>query len=355
MKLRNVPRKKWHAWSLVVSILNVMGTSNNKVWKNKSKPFRTNSWMWQKSREKWWRITTKWSIYTIDIAPRIVERRSHHCTTIRLIISWHDHRSSCSICSTRWRRTMARNFPNRPAVGDITILSHSVSRMNIERISSILGSLRISTIDFVRIPQASVRGGYIPNGYAGFQWENAYWMSKDYLPGKVQLKEFLTAFHDSQDYVAYNSGSGPLTISVSNPEQTVGLHSCEAVTVYYSDFKVFVTGYRSNNVIGTKNVVLTNDKSTLFEIDWEGLDRITFQTQVVVESCRPSKFASIVTPWDRLVFSPRIHSLLDFRRRSDSRPHPNVIGSMWKRILFCNDSRSIDRGRVEMKTRQMEQ
>lgn len=155
----------------------------------------------------------------------------------------------------------------------------------------ILESLRISTIDFSRIDQRRNHHCVIPNGYAGFNWENAYYMDRDLISTNRYLNGFQMAFHDSQKYVAYNSRSAALTLYLPDPGQTFGVHSFEAICIHHATLKVFITAYRSNVVINRKSITVSSDQLKLFEIDCEQIDRIVFAPESLLATMKPATFA----------------------------------------------------------------
>ena len=82
-----------------------------------------------------------------------------------------------------------------------------------------------------------------------------------------------------------------MLIFLSNEERVFGLHSFEAISIYHENFKLSVTAYRSNSVYDTKNVTLTSRKPTLFEVDWENIDKIAFTPARIRETVKPETFA----------------------------------------------------------------
>jgi hypothetical protein len=139
------------------------------------------------------------------------------------------------------------------------------------------------------IPQSKKEGGHIPNSYAGFNWENIYYMFQQTVLSNTQLIGFLNAYTNSIKCVAYNSRGNPISISLPNSRNTFGLHSFEAMSVYHDNFKLTVTGYRSNVIFAVKIILLTK-KPTLFEIDWEQIDKITFTPARICETAKPETF-----------------------------------------------------------------
>lgn len=82
-----------------------------------------------------------------------------------------------------------------------------------------------------------------------------------------------------------------MLIFLSNEERTFGLHSFEAISIYHEDFKLSVTAYCSNSIYDTKNVTLTSRKPTLFEVDWENIDKIAFTPAHIRDTVKPETFA----------------------------------------------------------------
>lgn len=155
----------------------------------------------------------------------------------------------------------------------------------------ILGSLRISTVNFSFIPNSCVRGGHVPNGYAGFNWENACYITRYHAIPDMHWKGFRKAFHDAQENVVYNDRGAALTISLPNPGQRFGLHSFEAISVYHNELRLFITAYRSNVIFNTKYFILTKDQLELFEVDWEEIDRVVIKPQGYFAGSKPITFA----------------------------------------------------------------
>ena len=115
-------------------------------------------------------------------------------------------------------------------------------------------------------------------------------MKKD-ATTRDNLKGFRLAFHNSQQYITYNSRSAALSICLPYSEQTFGLHSFEAICPYHPCMKVFITAYRYDTAIDTRYVILTNNQLGLFEMDWEHIDRIVFKPEIMLESLKPSSFS----------------------------------------------------------------
>jgi hypothetical protein len=106
----------------------------------------------------------------------------------------------------------------------------------------------------------------------------------------IQLKGFLNAYTNSIKCVAYNSRGNPISISLPNYRNTFGLHSFQAMAVYHDNFKLKVTAYRSNIIFAVKIILLTKNKPTLFEIDWEQIHKITFTPELICDTGKPETF-----------------------------------------------------------------
>jgi hypothetical protein len=115
-------------------------------------------------------------------------------------------------------------------------------------------------------------------------------MFEEYASGKYQLKGFMNAYNNSRKCVAYNGKGNSMSISLSNSQNTFGLHSFESLSIYHDNFKLTVTGYRSNVVVAVKNIVLINKNCTRFEINWEQIDKITFTPARICETAKPETF-----------------------------------------------------------------
>jgi hypothetical protein len=116
-------------------------------------------------------------------------------------------------------------------------------------------------------------------------------MFESYASKNVHLKGFSNAYTWSRKCVAYNGKGESISIFLSNSRQTFGLHSFEALSIYHDDFKLSLTGYRSNLVFDTKSLILNRKRPTLFEIDWEQIDRITLTPVLLFDSMKPKTFA----------------------------------------------------------------
>lgn len=137
-------------------------------------------------------------------------------------------------------------------------------------------SLRLSSVDFSCIRRKNKEGDHVPNGYAGFNWENAYYIFNDYVKDHYQLKGFASAFSDSVQCVVYNGNGNPLSIYLPNAANQFGVHSFSASSIYHDEIRISVTGFRSNVPTITKQLVLNRDSPKLFQIDFEQIDKITF-------------------------------------------------------------------------------
>ena len=151
-------------------------------------------------------------------------------------------------------------------------------------------SFQIMTIDFSNIPKIKQDGDRIPNGYAGFNWENIYFMSEQNAIDNHQLQGFRNAYTNSRKCVAYNGRGNPITMFLPNTQNSFSLHSFEAMSIYHDNFKLTITSYRSNVIFSVKNIILTNKKPTLFEINWEEIDKITFKPERILETGKPETF-----------------------------------------------------------------
>ncbi|CAF4966193.1 unnamed protein product [Rotaria sp. Silwood1] len=197
----------------------------------------------------------------------------------------------CSICSNILWKPIAWQpsappyespSPTNSEIGSSTLFSQVAAIRN--------GPLRISTINFAQIPRAIKNGGHIPNGYAGFNWENAYYMFEDFVKAR-QLKGFTNAFVNSRQYVAYNGRGDSMSFSLCDQSKTFGLHSFEAISIYHEDFKLSVAAYRVDVLFDTKFVMLTTAKATTFEMDWEQIDKVVFKPERNLETLKPETFA----------------------------------------------------------------
>ena len=156
---------------------------------------------------------------------------------------------------------------------------------------SIWGSMQISTINFAQIPQSPTDGGHLPNGYGGFNWENAYYIFQCQTSGTHHWNGFRNAFTNSRNCVAYNSKGSAMSIFLSNARTTFDLHSFEAISIYHENFKLSITAYRSNLIYDTKKLILTKKAPRLFETDWYEIDGITFTPERNYETSKPETFA----------------------------------------------------------------
>ncbi|CAF3906410.1 unnamed protein product [Rotaria sp. Silwood1] len=154
-----------------------------------------------------------------------------------------------------------------------------------------LRSLRISTINFAQIPRAIKNGGHIPNGYAGFNWENAYYMFENFVKEAPQLKGFIKAFVNLRQCVAYNGRGDSMSFFLFDQSKTFGLHSFEAISIYHEDFKLSVSAYCAGVLFDTKHVMLTTAKVTTFEMDREQIDKVVFKPERNLETLKPETFA----------------------------------------------------------------
>ncbi|UJR16864.1 hypothetical protein I4U23_003762 [Adineta vaga] len=150
--------------------------------------------------------------------------------------------------------------------------------------------LRISTIDFLQSSRAKKEGDHIPNGYAGFNWENIYYMFEEHARGNFQLKGFLNAYNPSRNCVAFNGRGKAASILLPNSSNKFSLHSFEAMSVYHESFQLIVSSYRSNVLFAVKNIILTKKNPILFEINWERIDKITFTPERITGTVKPETF-----------------------------------------------------------------
>jgi len=118
-------------------------------------------------------------------------------------------------------------------------------------------------------------------------------MYKEHALKYYQLKGFLNAFKDSQNCVAFNGNGKSMSIFLLNSTNKFGLHSFEALSIYHDNFKLSLTGFSSNQPIYIKHIILNNKYSTLFEIDWEQIDKITFTPSIndYIYTLKPETFA----------------------------------------------------------------
>ena len=155
-------------------------------------------------------------------------------------------------------------------------------------------SLRLSSVDFSFIRRKNKEGDHVPNGYARFNWENAYYIFNDYVNGKFQLKGFASAFSDSIQCVVYNGNGKPLSIYLPDAANRFNVHSFSALSVYHDHMKVSVTGFRSNVPTITKQLVLDRGSPKLFQIDLEQINKITFiPTDIDCETMKKQTFCLI--------------------------------------------------------------
>jgi hypothetical protein len=119
-------------------------------------------------------------------------------------------------------------------------------------------------------------------------------MSEEYVKGHYQLKGFLNSFTNQIKYVAFNGKGNSLSIYLPNSSNKFNLHSFEAISIYHQNFRISITGYRANIPILTKNILLTNQISKLYQIDFQQIDKITFTpTGIDYYTLKPQTFALI--------------------------------------------------------------
>lgn len=150
-------------------------------------------------------------------------------------------------------------------------------------------------VNFTFIRRAENVSDCIPNGYAGFYWENAYYIYEEYVKTRAQLSGYLASFTNTIKCVAYNGRGNPLSIYSPNPLNTFGLHSFEAMSAYndYNSLRVSVVGYRSNMPVFVKHHVLDRTRKT-FQLDFERIDKVTFTTSLLsIITTKPLTFALI--------------------------------------------------------------
>lgn len=158
-----------------------------------------------------------------------------------------------------------------------------------------LGNLRISMVNFNFIRKSENVSDCIPNGYAGFYWENAYYIFEKYVQTHAQLSGYQASFTSTIKCVAYNGRGNPLSIYLPNPSNTFGLHSFEAMPAYYDydQLRVSVVGFRSNMPVFIKHHVLDRSRQ-IFELNFEQIDKVTFTTSPIITiSTKPLTFALI--------------------------------------------------------------
>lgn len=119
-------------------------------------------------------------------------------------------------------------------------------------------------------------------------------MYKEYALQFYQLKGFLNSFINNENCVAYNGNGKALSIFLSNSSNKFSLHSFEAISIYHDNFKISLNGFRSNQIIYIKHIILNNKSPKLFEIDFEQIDKITFiPTTLDFYTLKPATFALI--------------------------------------------------------------
>ncbi|CAF1530673.1 unnamed protein product [Adineta ricciae] len=150
--------------------------------------------------------------------------------------------------------------------------------------------LRLSSVNFSLIHQKHKDGAHIPNGYAGFNWENIYYMFEQHARENIQLRGFLTAYNDSRCCVAYNGRGHAILIYLPNASNTFGIHSFEAMSVYHDEFQLKVSGYRSNVLLAVKNIILKRGELNLFEINWDRIDRLVLTPERILGTNKPETF-----------------------------------------------------------------
>jgi hypothetical protein len=155
-------------------------------------------------------------------------------------------------------------------------------------------TLRLSTVNFNLIRQTKSEGDHIPNGYAGFNWENGYYINEEYVKKHYQLKGFLNSFTNQIKCVAFNGKGNSLSIYLPNSSKKFNLHSFQALSIYHEKFRISITGYRLNIPILTKTILLTNQISKLFQIDFQQIDKITFTPAGIdFYTLKPQTFALV--------------------------------------------------------------
>lgn len=148
-------------------------------------------------------------------------------------------------------------------------------------------------MNFTAIREGKTVGAHVPNGYAGFYWENAYYIFEQYVTMNFNLAGYQPSFTDTIKCVAYNGNGNPLSIYLPNPSNTFSLHSFDGISVYYDRLQISITGFRSNVPIFIKRHVLDRSRKT-FQINFEGIDKVMFTTSAITEmTMKPRTFALI--------------------------------------------------------------
>ena len=153
------------------------------------------------------------------------------------------------------------------------LLAWSLSGLNVFALSSL--------ITFDSIPNPFPYNEVIPNGYAGFQWQNfgvldaadsgPGWDQTGYYYGTISPKN--VAFNESAETASFSITSG-----------TFDLNSAYLTAAYYEGLTFTAVGYRNGVALYNNTYTLSETTPTLIQFNYLGVDMVSM-------SSSPNQFA----------------------------------------------------------------
>jgi hypothetical protein len=119
-------------------------------------------------------------------------------------------------------------------------------------------------------------GDTIANGYAGLNWSNFVVLNATNYPIVSGNASGYPAGIVSPNNVAVNNFGNAATFS--SPSGTFNLLSFYATAAWNDDMTLTITGLRGGGVIDTTSALIQTSGPSFFNLDWLGIDTVTFET-----------------------------------------------------------------------------
>ena len=129
-----------------------------------------------------------------------------------------------------------------------------------------------SVITFDDLPDPGSTDLFIPDGHAGFSWENFHYINGSvWHPGSGYENGTISG------YVAYNGHADDATMVISSVS-AFDFQGAYLTSAWNNGLNITVNGYANNALIDTQTVVVDTTGPTWFDFDFIGVDSLEFQS-----------------------------------------------------------------------------
>ena len=135
------------------------------------------------------------------------------------------------------------------------------------------GNAYADVITFDDLPPIDpVMGGDVPNGYAGFNWNNFGYLGRGPFAESGYINGLVSA-----PFAGLNSFANPASFTTTD-DSAFTLTSLFLTAAWHDGLNVEIIGSRNGTVLDAQNFIVSPTGPTLETLDWSGIDTVSIST-----------------------------------------------------------------------------